>query len=696
MDVTNTLDIKAIIRGLGVESEGKYSGDKFLMRCPFHNDSNPSFNIYPYNGQYFYKCFSCFPLNTEIITTTGVKLLGNIKIDDYVLTHKGRYKKVVGIKEQKYTKKMIDLKIAKIGKNIKTTFNHKFFAYKKDQVRYGRGVPKTKRKIIGELQEIKAENLEKGDWVILSKENLYNNITTIEIAINKYIKKYGKQPYIKNNSLKVSRDLVWLLGFYVAEGSYLRGSMFTLHEDEKFLVNEIIRISKKIFGITPKTYSYGYKGKSIQVLIPNVIIGRWFRDICGNHAENKVIPSFIKNNSKSILQDFLDGYYSGDGTKYKIYNKSKKTISTISINLAYQIKQLLMQLDFIPYTTYESGHIDKNGSLHKTAYRIGWNPNNKSLKNSVILEDKTLCRVLNTEIIESNLNVRDLSVEEDHSYTVYGVSVHNCGEKGHINSLFKKYKGKSFFNFFNLGNYIEENLYKNEVNSGYKKPDRLLTEVKVTGSLLPVQTNNQLLNYLNDRNIFENFIDYFGIKYVKKGFITFPVYDRFIIPIKNIDSTVISYEIRAYKKAKKKLLYPKQSKNKDILFNINNLDFDKPIYLTEGILDLCNLFTLGYRNISCFFNNDISDLQLKYLKRFKEINILMDNDDGGETLISKLDELLDDREFYIIKPEKEGDDPADLTLFETDKIIKNKTLSLDYFLKKYGLIYENEIENLEW
>lgn len=290
----------------------------------------------------------------------------------------------------------------------------------------------------------------------------------------------------------------------------------------------------------------------------------------------------------------------------------------------------------------------------------------------------------------------------------------NNDSKGHINTLFKKLLNKSIYKSFNLQNDFESYLYKKDFNINYQEQTINKKINLVKGEILDPFYNQKLIDYLHNRNITDEFIDYFNFGYTKyaefevEGVIT-KIYDRFVIPIYDENNNLVNYECRLYdydklseyevdefgKKIKKnkKVLYIKNSNFKSVIFNENNLDYNKPVFITEGILDLNNLFSLGYRNISALFNNQPSEQRLKKLNKFIEINNFMDNDEGGETLFSILDKGLE-KEFYILIPEKIGDDPGKLNLAQTELCIKNKVTATERMLKKYDLNYKKE--NIMW
>jgi GMP reductase len=67
----------------------------------------------------------CFIAGTKVLTNNGQKKIEQIKVGDTVLTHKGRYRKVIGTKSRIEKETIIDIN------GIKCTKNHEFYVIHK-------------------------------------------------------------------------------------------------------------------------------------------------------------------------------------------------------------------------------------------------------------------------------------------------------------------------------------------------------------------------------------------------------------------------------------------------------------------------------------------------------------------------------------------------------------------------------------
>jgi DNA polymerase II large subunit len=112
--------------------------------------------------------------------------------------------------------------------------------------------------------------------------------------------------------VEVDEDLLWLIGFYVAEGYSRRGlrcNQVDFSVSEKCLREKVFRIVKDKFGLNP-TYEtsdrYVYSSRLFYEFF--CVLG------CGENAYSKRVPSMFLDLDKEKLKYFLQGYFDGDGS----------------------------------------------------------------------------------------------------------------------------------------------------------------------------------------------------------------------------------------------------------------------------------------------------------------------------------------------------------------------------------------------
>jgi len=98
---------------------------------------------------------------------------------------------------------------------------------------------------------------------------------------------------------------------------------------------------------------------------------------------------------------------------------------------------------------------------------------------------------------------------------------------------------------------------------------------------------------------------------------------------------------------KSKNFYPHDSNVREILFNYDNLNFEKDLYIVEGIPSIAKFYQNVSKNVTATFGTNISDNQYFLLNKFnKNYIILSDNDTASYKMISKMRNILNN--VYVI------------------------------------------------
>lgn len=270
---------------------------------------------------------------------------------------------------------------------------------------------------------------------------------------------------------------------------------------------------------------------------------------------------------------------------------------------------------------------------------------------------------------------------EPYRYHCFG-----CGVKGNIFSLYYRLTKKSLYK--ELGIDLKTKEIKptpfikcNSNDSSIPTKEKKIFSIK--GRFRDPIDNTEISKYLNDRRpggVSKEFLRYYDIKYTlfmeincpekprdSKDRGTFFV-KRLTVPIKEGDK-LLSIEGRSYCGDNKKVLYPRNSSS-DTLFDINRLDFEQILLVTEGIFDLPGLFSLGYRNITAVMGASITPKQIELLNKFKEIWYFPDNDEPGEKVLSFLHEHLQ-KDFYVCRVDT-SKDPGKASNEELQRAINNR------------------------
>lgn len=375
----------------------------------------------------------CFPEGHLVWTKEGYKDIKDITCNDYVLTHKGNYKRVIRtIKKNTY--KFRNIKISG-SEEIIVTENHPFYARKKKRInthKNGESLVYTK---LLEPEWVNAEDLTT-DYKVGIPINSESIIPKWNGTIYYTANSYGiTNSWVINELDKYmdNKDFWWLIGRYIGDGYVNKEDSKRKSRSEIDLCcayDEIEEIQEVLDKLDIKyttrkkefTFSFIFCSKELREFVIQFGIG----------AKNKRITPIILNLPKELLKSFLDGYISADGHWDNSLKNPVCTITTISKELAYGLQQCILKA----YGRYCSLAIRDNQNdticgrkvnVNK-AYILGFYKNfNEKRMQYVIEENMAWVNVRKNEKLPAKQrSIYTMSVDEDESYTVNNIAVHNC------------------------------------------------------------------------------------------------------------------------------------------------------------------------------------------------------------------------------------------------------------------------------
>ena len=378
---------------------------------------------------------SCFVENTEVITMDGIKNIQDVKINDEIVTHTGKIKKVLQLHKNNLNDRNIMLLNVYNSKPIYVTNNHKFWSISDldlnpkwrsiDELSndYFIGIPKYDNKICKEIFNNPDIYKYTNNMYLLNNLHLYNNIKKYyvnlsDVMIYKY--KYFRTNYntkiiniICNNFynkykniIYINTDIAKLFGIFISIGSTNYMSVLFKINKISDTINCIINdIMYNNFNINP-VYEYNKNNKSI--IYYSHILTTIFIYYVSNNYEN-LIKSMI-NWDIELLNNFLEGM--------KISNYKNNDLSIH--NSLYHV----FRLHGINYSYY----IDKNYNDFKICDCFNFLYKKESFVNKKkIINNNIFLRV--DSITKTNIKpnyVYTLGIEDDHSYNVEGLICENC------------------------------------------------------------------------------------------------------------------------------------------------------------------------------------------------------------------------------------------------------------------------------
>ncbi|TLX97593.1 MAG: hypothetical protein E6K90_10230, partial [Thaumarchaeota archaeon] len=146
----------------------------------------------------------------------------------------------------------------------------------------------------------------------------------------------------------MSEDMAWLLGFWIAEGSYSVGRYIDYSQSRRNLIKatRLIQKIQSAIGIKPIVRTQERNNTTeIRVTIGRKLLVNFFQKTLGireSFADGKEVPAIIWRLPRELQLEFIHGLLEGDG---HIDDDSKETmLSTKSPMLASQVSYLLFSL----------------------------------------------------------------------------------------------------------------------------------------------------------------------------------------------------------------------------------------------------------------------------------------------------------------------------------------------------------------
>jgi hypothetical protein len=295
-----------------------------------------------------------------------------------------------------------------------------------------------------QFEEKKAEDVKEGDYVVFPRKTSFSKENK-KLLVNweKYAASNGPVPKSLPSELNIDEDLMFLLGWYVAEGSgdaagrKTRAVVYSLHsEKEQEIAIKLLKIFKEKFNING-VLKYKKIGKCVQVVFNHSLLSRWLHDLCGRYSDHKKVPNFIWSSSKRLQLVFLNNFMLGDGHRN---NQNVETAGISSYILAEEIYILALHLGLSPSISYQKEHTDKDKQYHSDSWYVYWLDSlQKNLEENIDVlyqptkwrsrfnkENYIFSKVTKINIEEMKVPVYDFSVEEEHSFVANGMLVHNC------------------------------------------------------------------------------------------------------------------------------------------------------------------------------------------------------------------------------------------------------------------------------
>jgi len=411
----------------------------------FIDTSKPKLEYYDstyWEGQKYFVEVYCVPPDSLIYTAGGVKPISEIQKGDWVLTHQGRFRRVRRVFKRWYSGKIISIKVGGYYKPIRLTPEHKVLAIKSRSCPYKKEVTckpicyrandckiRYYEKYV--LEWIPASELQKGDIVVFPSLNEISHLREIKIG---------------NKKIPLTHKLMRTFGFWISEGSIgTREVKWTFHVRELKYIGEVAdTLSSLGFHVNIGRWS---SPNTKVVLATGKALSEWLASNFGRNSHTKKIPSWAITLPRGLQIELLKGILYGDHH----YNDNKVSFATVSQALAYQVALLLIRLGYTPSMvrmSKENNPLAKHDIFDVSVsgkqlmdflfkFKLNLNANTKYNR---FWNDGRYAYYIVKEVRAEEYSgyVYNLEVEDDESYVVEWITVHNC-EKDALRAFFEPY-----------------------------------------------------------------------------------------------------------------------------------------------------------------------------------------------------------------------------------------------------------------
>jgi hypothetical protein len=366
----------------------------------------------------------CLSPKELVETQEGFKPISEICSGEFVRTHTGEIHQVQGVMSREVDEEMVHVGMMGNPESTRTTGNHPYYVCRYEWTRL-KGTRKVTKNQVEIASWKAAADLRLGDSVLFPKRK-------------------------KLPCTDLSEDQLWILGWYLAEGSSCprtrkgkmgRGVAFSLSSAERDVAKRLCEVLLKYDPPSrsnqkpPRVQEIAGKN-AIRVVYSSRYWHEFFTKFAGGLQQVRKIHPSVYNCSG--LLPLVGAFMSGDGSQPKGQRSSVRASSTSRV-LIHQIRQIL--IDEGIWSTISTPKSQDIWTLCASAEFIKrfvgiskfHSVERKFHKRHVVeTDDGFWAPIKSLELVPYSGPVFNLDVEGDHTYQAQGVAVHNSGFLGWI------------------------------------------------------------------------------------------------------------------------------------------------------------------------------------------------------------------------------------------------------------------------
>lgn len=338
----------------------------------------------------------CFTAGHMVITQRGYVPIEEIVVDDMVVTHKGRLRRVVRIGSK--IARVGRLSGVGLGEKISCTPDHPFRSVEWRMQNTKRGNKYERVEHIGDPSWTAAKDMPGSQWCALTAVSVDAPVMPDGIDAD---------------------ELLYIAGFYLGDG-FIRRWADANKKAVVFGVNDEkvdrfkARVTQSVSVLRERT--------GPRIVLGNTAIADWLIENFGEYSHAKTLPAWVLAHPQRAA--LMDGYRDTDG---HCTANGWRAIS-VSRALAYGMRDLAQTLGMVASVAFTKVEPTKTIEGRKVNQRDYWTVtafNGETSRKSRIRHGMLLRTVSAFEEVGDE-TVFNIEVDEDHSYVLDGVIVHNC------------------------------------------------------------------------------------------------------------------------------------------------------------------------------------------------------------------------------------------------------------------------------
>lgn len=352
----------------------------------------------------------CFIAGTQVLTKNGYKNIEKVTLDDELLTHKSNFKSIVNLQRKNYSGLFYKFDVKYHPHIIECTKEHPFY------VRNKNSKPLWKE----------AQQITKNDYfgMVINNDSKIPQFT--------FQRKVNATAY-RDVSVILDKEEYWFtMGYFIgngwiqdtvkSNGNHRHIIRFAINDND---IEYVVRRIGEVMNIHDVKCD---SGKCKKFGCSNFL---WYNILkkFGKYAHNKLIPEWVQDAPIHLISEFIEGYKRADGS---VRQNENIRFTTVSLNLALGLQRLYLKLGHIfgVKKTIRDRQTIIDGRLvnRRDTYCVSGYTRELMRKQIAFIEDGYGWFPL-FDILSENVNdipVYNFEVDDDNSYIVENVVVHNC------------------------------------------------------------------------------------------------------------------------------------------------------------------------------------------------------------------------------------------------------------------------------